>query len=366
MQHVAGPCGLWWRRNVVLSWGKRFSVVGSGPSRPGVKPSGVEALMNRDRVLRYLTLALVIGWTAYPARAQEPGAAAVLTLPTKYVADRFFAVPVTPGGLEVSLLVSTGEETLLYSDTAAQLATPITSGPVGSATVLPAFDAELSIPSPHGEGGLIPIVPGRYRRAYLDASCFGILGETWFAGAIWTLDYPGKKLQLRPVGNLPKVDVSHRVTLGFRTSGMRSRDNNLPRITVNIAGKRFYMLLDSGASCAFTDAARAAMGEKAPAVGATSFISSELLKSWQKKHGWRVVASAEKGADASMIEVPIVEVAGYKVGPVWFVSRPESYLRNNLSRKLDRRVQGVLGGNVLKYFRVTLDIPGSEARFEKP
>lgn len=322
--------------------------------------------MNRCREWPYLTLALVLGWTAQPTPAQESGGAAAITLPTKYVADRFFAVPVTPGGLELNLMVSTGEESLLYTDTAAQLATPITSGTEGGATVLPAFDAQLAIPSPHGNGGMIPLIPARYRRADLDASCFGILGESWFADAIWTLDYPAKKLQLRPVGNLPKVDPSHVVPLGFRTSGMRSRDNNLPRITVHIAGERLFMLLDTGASCELTDAVRAAMGEKVPRVGAMSFISSKLLKTWQKKHGWRVVKSAEKGSDASMIEVPIVELAGYKVGPVWFVSRTESYLRNNLSRKLDRRVEGILGGNVLKYFRVTLDIPGAEARFEKP
>ena len=64
-----------------------------------------------------------------------------------------------------------------------------------------------------------------------------------------------------------------------------------------------------------------------------------------------------------MIEVPEVEVAGWKVGPVWFTRRvPWNF--KWMSSYMDRPISASIGGSFLSYFRVTLDYPKSVAYFE--
>ena len=37
-----------------------------------------------------------------------------------------------------------------------------------------------------------------------------------------------------------------------------------------------------------------------------------------------------------------------------------------MSRFMDKTIEGALGGNVLRSFRLTVDYPGAAAYFEKP
>jgi len=294
------------------------------------------------------------------------GGAPILTLPTKYDADRFFAVPSTGNGLQLELLVATGDRSMIYSDAARTFGSPISRGVSGSTILLPPFDPDRAIPSPHSGDGYILIKHARYRRSYLPDSCSGILGESWFGGGVWTFDYPGKKLQLRPVGALPDVDRKHRVSLTFRTSGLRTRDNNLPRLDIRVAGERLSMLLDTGATTTLEAKALKRLDDKGDPLRGMSFVKKSTLRAWRDAHAWRVIESAEKDSGAALIVVPRIEVAGHAVGPVWFVARSDAYLINDVSRELDKRIDGILGGNALKYFRMTLDYPSGEARFERP
>ena len=67
-----------------------------------------------------------------------------------------------------------------------------------------------------------------------------------------------------------------------------------------------------------------------------------------------------------MIEVPEVVIAGHKVGPVWFTYRPNPNFHEYMSSFTDKQVEGALGGNALRHFRITVDYPNAKAYFVKP
>jgi hypothetical protein len=67
----------------------------------------------------------------------------------------------------------------------------------------------------------------------------------------------------------------------------------------------------------------------------------------------------------SMILVPVVSVTGFSVGPVWFTERPDTNFRKFMSQWMDRRVEGAVGGNVFRFFRLTVDYPAALAYFAR-
>jgi hypothetical protein len=86
---------------------------------------------------------------------------------------------------------------------------------------------------------------------------------------------------------------------------------------------------------------------------------------WLSRHPeWLVIEEVDARVEGMrMIEVPGVQVAGVEVGPVRFTERPDANFHEFMSQFTDRRVDGALGGNVFRFFRVVLDYPASEARF---
>jgi len=303
-----------------------------------------------------------------PAQAEgkkdaEP--APILTLPTVFDDYRFFVVPETYAQAKLPFLTSTGDKSLIYSDVVFELRVPVLSDSGKSSVMLPPLDPKWAVPVPRGNRGQLPIVSHRYRRPYLTGQHFGILGETWFADRVWTLDYPGHIMQVRPIGDLPNVPEKHKTSLGFARDNVGLRENNLPTIRVVIGGESFWMLLNTGATAILTDEAVKTLGDKRPPIRAMSFIIQSQFDAWKTKHKWRVVENAEKKG-APIIEVPKITIGGYEVGPVWFMARPDEYYRVTVSRSVDRTVAGAVGGNALRFFRVTLDYPESTALFEKP
>ena len=66
-----------------------------------------------------------------------------------------------------------------------------------------------------------------------------------------------------------------------------------------------------------------------------------------------------------MIEVPKIKIAGYTVGPVWFTRRADKNFHEFMSKFMDKQVEGAIGGNALRHFRITIDYPQAKAVFEK-
>jgi hypothetical protein len=99
----------------------------------------------------------------------------------------------------------------------------------------------------------------------------------------------------------------------------------------------------------------------------TSFITQEVFDRWRSRHpDRRVVEKADGTTGMPMILVPRVQIAGHSVGPAWFTMRHDGNFHQFMSRWMDRRVDGALGGSVLRHFRVTIDYPAAAAAFELP
>lgn len=329
----------------------------------------------KSRYLRPLAAVLVMCFGYARAQTETPGGAPSdepekpaprLTLPTAYDDHRFFALPVTARGSETRFLTSTGDETLVYSDAVRVLGVPLQTFGGSSVVHMPVLDPDHSIPTPRGARGEMPVVAHRYRRPYLPNGCSGILGQSWFADRVWMLDYPAQTMMLLPIGDLPSVHKRHQIPLRFRDGLGGGRQNYLPRMQVMIDGEQIEVLLNTGASVALDAKVAGQLGDKRPANRSMSFISQSQFDAWRQKNQWRVIENAEQGKGAPMMEVPKLRLGGFEVGPVWFMARSDSYFRNQVSRKLDRRVIGSLGGNALRFFRVTLDLPNAVALIEKP
>ncbi|HEX4966137.1 MAG TPA: hypothetical protein VF173_35340 [Thermoanaerobaculia bacterium] len=286
----------------------------------------------------------------------------VVEMPVVYSENRFFVVPVTATGEALRLYTDSGGGLFLLAGAAKRLGLPTQTVGEGQekvdAVTLPAFRPGASIPPPLGNGGRLYLFPDEQVKRGAPEPMDGMLGQAWFAGRVWTWDYPGKRLLWRTEGELPAVAAEHRVTLGFKT-GKDGEGLAFPRISVTLDGETLDLLFDTGATVFLSPEALAKLDDHGPATRGTSFIAAVHFDRWRQKHpGWRVIENADLGVKGEpMIEVPAVTVAGYTVGPVWFTRRPDPNFHQLMSQFMDRQVEGALGGSALKFFRVTVDYP---------
>jgi hypothetical protein len=194
----------------------------------------------------------------------------------------------------------------------------------------------------------------------------GLLGRTWHADRVWLFDYPAGRLYLLPP-SAARFDASGGgvAPLGFQVDSAGRRTTHFPRVRIEVDGDSLDLLFDTGAVLPLTEAALAALDDGGPAVRGTSFIAEQVFRRWRERHPqWRVIEHADRTLDMPIIEVPSVTIAGQRVGPVWFTMRRDANFHEFMSRWMDRRVDGALGGSALRHFRVTVDYPRAIARFE--
>ncbi len=305
----------------------------------------------------FFAASVVVVFTACGESERAPVEARVTELPARFTADRIFVDLVTRGG-----------DTLdLYTDTGGGLfVTRAATGRIGwqDTTSLDLRQVALDglFPVPLGAPDRrVPIFqPPSNQFGEFD----GMLGQAWFADRIWTFDYAAKRLLLhREAPAIPSGAST--APLGFRTDSTGKRVLSFPRIVAVVDGDTLQLLFDTGATGFLSSGAVAALGDSAPSVRATSFISKEVLDRWrQRRPDWRVLDNADEVIPGMrMIEVPEITVAGLTVGPVWFTERPDRNFHEFMSQFMDRRVDGALGGNALRFFRVTVDYPGAVAHF---
>ena len=58
-----------------------------------------------------------------------------------------------------------------------------------------------------------------------------------------------------------------------------------------------------------------------------------------------------------MIKVPEIQIGSITVGPVWFTRRADENFHDFMSSMMDRKVEGAVGGSLLKYLQVVIDYP---------
>lgn len=192
----------------------------------------------------------------------------------------------------------------------------------------------------------------------------GILGQAWFANRIWIFDYSSRKLLMHRIAPPPEPGT-RAVQVGFLTDSSGARILSFPRITVVIDEDTLDMLFDTGATLYPSAGARHHLGGTASAAMATSFITSEVFNRWRARHpDWQLIPDADESLGGmSMILVPEVSIMNLAVGPVWFTERPTANFRDYMSQWMDRPVDGALGGNFFRFFRITLDYPNAAAYF---
>lgn len=312
-----------------------------------------------------------------PASFRGPAGpvADTILLPAVFRENRIYVRPVTPKGDTLVFYTDTGGGVnMLFEPVAERLGLPRkrVPGPRDSVTIVdwPLMAEDAAIPLPAVEG---PFGPGLWLRPFdgemaslLEDSDAGFLGRHWFADRVWTFDYPAGRLVLRPAGNLPPHRADQRVELGFATDSTGARTTHFPRIRALVDGDTLDFLFDTGATMVLTDSALARIGDGRPARRAASFISATVFDRWRQAHPeWRVLERAT-GFGADIIEVPAVDLAGRRVGPVWFEKRKAGVFEEWMSRMMDRPIVGALGGNALGFFRVTVDYANAVAIFERP
>lgn len=326
--------------------------------------------------LAVMLCAIACGGGAHYAATDLAGRATAL--PTRYDEGRFFVRPVTASGDTLDLFTDTGGGLWMTSAVAESLKLPQQIATIRNGTdttyavQLPAFKPDASIPAPLGSPGhrvnVFPAMLVTSQMAHTSiAHWSGMLGQEWFAGRMWTFDYPRGQLLLHTPGDTLPRDPEHTVRLGFQNDTGAVHGLNFPRIRVAIDGDSLDLLFDTGATTVLTDSALRIVDDGHAAERATSFITQSVFERWRAKHSdWRVIEHAEAGTGLPMIQVPHVAVAGYTAGPVWFTMRPDRNFHEYMTQFMDRRIEGALGGSALHDFRVTVDYPHSVARFERP
>jgi hypothetical protein len=323
-----------------------------------------------------LCVLLAGGCGGFANRRSEAVPQGAVVIPTRYAADRFFGVAVTARGDSVSLFLDTGDNSRIWTTSAARVGMQTESVTVNRAparvALLPAFRAGQALPNPVLNGGRVIVTPPTdHFDSLMSSHTDGQLGSNWFTDRIWTFDYPGRRLLLHDSGAPTPPPNAHAVTLGFPTDSAGRRTGYTPRIVVEIDGDSINMLFDTGATVWLSDANRRLAGDGGPSERSSSLVWQWVFARLRQRHpDWPVIENADIATGAPMIRVPSVRIAGFDVGPVWFKSLtsaaavpPPPPPGMPLVRT---RVNGTIGGNVLRHFVVTVDYPRAIAFFTRP
>jgi hypothetical protein len=288
-------------------------------------------------------------------------------IPTRYIADRFFAAPVTQQGDTLMMIMDTGGGQVFVTKRALErmgitpkFVTVAEGDSVWDGGKFPTFKAGLGIPPALGtpKGSIFGF--GQSLAAELGGN--GMVGHNWFAGRVWVLDYPHHQAAYFESAPPPKPFGPHTIPMTLKAP--LTRDD--PRIQVIVAGDTVDMLLDTGATSVLSPEAIAVVGA-GPAVRASAFAAARLWDSWHQKHpDWRVIPGGEKNMNADLIGVPSVSIAGYDVGTVWFAKRPNSVYDGMMKALMDKPILASIGGTAFRQFKLTLDYVNQRVTFEKP
>lgn len=312
-----------------------------------------------------------VGWIVVVAGAGAFASGGSQLLPTSYEAGHFYATPETAAGQKLRLLVDTGGGGTagLYwisTDAARRL------GLATHTCALQGFDLNAgSLPAYKPGHGLPAPLPGPCGPALIvqntQAAGDGQVGGTYLMGRTWTFDYPAQQLRLESAAWQP--DASMRPTsLGFLRNAQGEAATAFARITIHVDGQPTEMLLDTGATAHPTVAGKQA--SHTPTVngyGVTSYITTSIFEHWHKAHpAWRIVQNGDDlhpKTKSRLIEVPAIDIAGWRTGPVWFTEQPDAAYHVYMAQWMDKPVDGALGGNVFDHFVMTIDYPHATAYF---
>jgi hypothetical protein len=312
--------------------------------------------------------ARVVAWLVVAGIGLGATTEAQTVIPTRYRGDRFFAAPVSQQGDTIVLLMDTGgggvfviKPVLERLGIAPKFVEVAEGDSVFEGGPFPTFSHDASIPPALGTPRAQIMGFGVKPIAVFD-SAVGMVGHNWFAGRVWVLDYPHHQAAYYETPPTPKPFGPH--TIPMRLKRPLVRDD--PRIQVIVAGDTIDMLLDTGATSVLTPAAIAIVGP-GPAIRASAFVAARLWDRWHNAHpDWRVIPAGEANMRADLIGVPVVSIAGYDVGPIWFAKRPDGVYDGMMKSLMDKPILASIGGAAFRQFKVTMDYVNQRVTFEMP
>jgi hypothetical protein len=319
-----------------------------------------------------LSLAISREAAAGPDEIIEPRPGHPVTIPTRYSGDRFLATPTLKQGGNLTFLADSAGGTFLLGDVVDRLKLPteeiVEGGRKMRVTSLPSFKPDAAIPPPLGAGSRLLVINNNPLQVPAFFKQYnGLLGQHWFAGRVWTFDYPERRLLWRSPGDLPPHDAAVEVKLGFRKSPSGERETNFARLPVRIDGETIDFVLDTGATNILPEKVLKQVGDGGPAERGTSFLARSLYEKWHKKHPeWRALENARTLTGTAMIVVPEVVIGRCTVGPVWFTVQPDSAFHSYMASMMDKPTEGALGGSAFRQLVITVDWPNAIAVFERP
>ena len=189
------------------------------------------------------------------------------------------------------------------------------------------------------------------------------LGQTFFMDHSWTFDYPNEKIWVNTPLPDSLMDQPNIQKLGFKKNDKQEKLFGHPRMVIEVEGDSLDVLFDTGASIVLTEDGKKLMKTTKKTLGG-SFIATSVFEKWRKAHPeW--VCYTDADLLGSVIEVPVVKIGDYEVGPVLFAVRKDKAWSEGMIASMDKVVKGAIGGSVLKYFKVTIDYNSELIRFEK-
>lgn len=315
-----------------------------------------------------MTLSLLVSAALLLSSANAPAPAAgagdppadAYTVPGGMEHGRFFVESPTPAGdATLRLVTDTGGGRMLAPSGADKLGIAYEEKPGEANFGTTGWPYEgTGIPRPKGQVTMVivPLPEG--------ISFDGMLGAWWFGGRTWEWDYPAGTLRLLPDGELPEADPAHVVELGFQRNEEGRHTTHFPSIPAQIDGETLQFLFDTGATFRLDASAAATLGDESVRTRAGNFITREVMERWRERHpDWPYIEAGDAGT--AMIQVPAVEIAGYRTGPAWFSARPDEAFHEYMAQWMDRPVDGALGGETFRDFRITVDYPSETAVFER-
>jgi len=321
--------------------------------------------MTKLGVSNLAVLAMLTACAGFASTPAAPAPVRGIALPVLVENHRWFLQTRTRDGAPLRLYLDSAGGMFITKAAAERLRLPVNhiKGEDGEMDVVrfPALDNP-SIPRPKPDDAFPVFATTPF------PGTDGMFGAPWFAGHVFTFDYPGARLTLREPGDLPTVPPEHRIFVAFQRGAKGEIVSPYGRIQMIVDGKTIDMLFDTGATFDLTDRAVQALGGAARQ-RAGSFITESVFRGWRSGHpGWRVIDGADgctEGKPAPMIEVPEVTVGGYRVGPVWFSQRPDKNFHEWMVQWMDGPTEGALGGSAFHSLRVTVDWTAGVAAFER-
>jgi hypothetical protein len=210
---------------------------------------------------------------------------------------------------------------------------------------------ELPQPSALSSDALLQARAGALESTFVDP-VDGTLSFGRFATQPLTIDFSKKTVALgesHPGGDR----VTMTVGLGPRPApGLAPTAYALVPVT---------MLLDTGTDVAI-DAANRNRFDDAAATRSLPLIPTALFERLRARHAdWTVLNGAARMAETkspvTLLRVPEFEIGTHRAPPTWFAVREDAETYTNLTRMFSTKVEGDLGGEALRAWRVTIDVP---------